>query len=223
MVDPRPTHQQITAELRARIMDGSLTGKLPSAAALTARYGVTNPTITKALKALHNEGLTDPKPGAAVFINERSAPPVGAGPIPDTLRYALLKVHPVGPPGDVAAALGTDQVMVCEQLGSDGDDAVELRDTYLPLDVARDLGLQQRTSLTPLPALLAEAGTAPKSALDDVTTREPTTRELELLQLPADISVVRILRTYMAGGVVGVDVIYIGAHRFRERRKVKLT
>lgn len=225
MVDPRPTHQRITAELRALIMDGSVTGKLPSAAALTAQFGVTNPTITKALKALHNEGLTDPRPGTAVFVLDREPPPVGADPFPAGLRYTAVKIEPVErPPGDVAAALGGDQLMVCVQLGYDGYTPVELRYTYLPLDVGHLLDVRERTTLPDLPALLTEAGTPPRAYLDDMTVREPTSAELESLQLPADISIVRTLRTYSAGKrVLGVDEIYIGAHDYRTRRAGRFT
>lgn len=57
--DERPRHQQVSADLRARIMSGDLPPgtQLPSTSQLVERYGAANATIHRAVAALKNEGL----------------------------------------------------------------------------------------------------------------------------------------------------------------------
>ena len=63
-----PLWRQLADRLRADILDGRLTGQVPSAAALAVAYSVSKPTAEKALRALAAEGLTVATPGKGTYV-----------------------------------------------------------------------------------------------------------------------------------------------------------
>lgn len=222
-IDPRPVHQQIAADLRAEIMDGTLAGQLPITERLTERFKVANSTITKALNALRDEGLIYGQRGIGVYVTDRAARIVDAAAylaVDDRLRYDMLSVEEEDAPTDVASALGAQRAIVRRRLTVVDGDAVEVADSYLPVRLALDLGLDTPRKLRGgLPAVLAAAGVPQRTFSDVVSARQPTTREMALLRLPAGVSVLRTLRTIVSDGgrVVCVDVLCKAAHRFQER------
>lgn len=72
-------HRQIFRDLSHEIADGKYreSGRLPSESQLVKRYGVSRPTVARALRDLQAEGLIERKVGAGSFLVERS---------PDTRR-----------------------------------------------------------------------------------------------------------------------------------------
>lgn len=76
--DPRPPYQQVAAQLRAAVLNGTFApgDKLPSQAALSTQYGVARMTIQQALRILKDEGLVVSRQGSGMFVRERAGKPV---------------------------------------------------------------------------------------------------------------------------------------------------
>lgn len=224
--DPRPAHERLAAELRAQIMDGTITGQLPRTRDLHEDYGVANSTVTKALSVLRAEGfITHSQRGrdAGVFAADWTAHVVDAAAYiapDDSLRYTPPEVEEVNAPADVARELGQKRAIVRRRLMLRDGEPIELSDSYVPVELARDLGLDSPRKLPGgMSAILEAAGLRQRGFSDVVSARQPTTRELEALRLPANVWILRVLRTITTDGgrVVGVDVICKGAHRYQER------
>ena len=64
-------HDAISQALRAEIAEGKYgrSGKLPSEAQLVERFGVSRPTIARALRDLQAEGLIERRAGSGAYIN----------------------------------------------------------------------------------------------------------------------------------------------------------
>src|SRR5436190_94164 len=69
-------HRKITQELRTEIAAGKFgsAGKLPSESQLVEKYGVSRPTIARALLDLQHEGLVERRAGAGTFMKSHAAP-----------------------------------------------------------------------------------------------------------------------------------------------------
>ncbi len=67
-------HRQISEELRTEIATGMYgdAGRLPSEAQLVERFGVSRPTIGRALQSLQNEGLVERRAGSGSFVRAQS-------------------------------------------------------------------------------------------------------------------------------------------------------
>lgn len=223
--DPRPEHQQIAATLRAEIMDGTLSGKLPVTSELTGRFGVVNSTITKALATLRDEGLVHTERGrlGGVFAADWTAYVTEAEPYiqpSGDVSYDGLVVAEVAAPGDVARILGAKRAVVRHRLMLLRGEPIEVSDSYVTVDLAAQLGLDRPKKIPGgMKEVLAAAGLPQRRFADVVSARQPTPPELEALRLPVGVPVLRILRTIMTDDdrVVGVDVICKGAHVFQER------
>jgi LacI family transcriptional regulator len=76
----RPKHEQISRDLRAEIATGKLgpRGRLPSESQLVKRYGVSRPTVVRALRDLMSEGLIERRAGSGTYMRERAADSVAA-------------------------------------------------------------------------------------------------------------------------------------------------
>lgn len=222
-IDPRPAHQRIAADLRAEIMDGTIAGQLPITEELNKRFGVANSTITKALATLREEGLVVGQRGVGVYTSGQATTVVDAAaylPASNRVGYRILHVGEADAPADAARELGAPRALVRQRVTLLGGEPIEVADSYLPLDLARELGLDtDRKLVGGIERVLAEAGLPQRAFADVVSAREPTSREMELLRLPVGVSVLRTLRTITSDGgrVVCVDVLVKGANRFRER------
>jgi GntR family transcriptional regulator len=71
--DPdRLLHELVADSLRERIRDGEFTsGLLPSIAVLIAQYGVSKPTIQKALDTLRDDGLVVGRVGRGTYLRRQ--------------------------------------------------------------------------------------------------------------------------------------------------------
>ncbi len=102
-----PKHRTISKELQSDISQGrySQTGRLPSEAQLVERFGVSRPTVARALRNLQESGLIERRAGAGTFV--RSDAPQGAA--AGTRQLGLLI------PG-----LGTTEIfeVICGELAS---------------------------------------------------------------------------------------------------------
>jgi GntR family transcriptional regulator len=221
--DPRPRHQQIAADLRAQIMAGDLPpgSQLPSTQHLVAEYSAANATIQKALSALKREGFLTSRAGKGVYVRDRHSLVIGAGAyIPPTAgyQYQVLDVRETVPPPEVASALQlpSDGRTVLRQrlLVWDGS-PVELSWSYYPAEIAVGTRLAKRTKiLGGAPAALLEAGLPQRSYVDRLSARLPTVEELQTLDLPGDVPVLRQFRLIYSDDQrpVEASILIKGAH-----------
>lgn len=76
MERPPPKHREISRALLADIAGGRYAGgKVPSEAQLVKRFGVSRPTIARALRDLQSEGLIDRRAGSGTFVRSPAAAP----------------------------------------------------------------------------------------------------------------------------------------------------
>jgi GntR family transcriptional regulator len=68
---PVPLHEQLAAELRAKIESGELTTRVPSILTLAQEYGVSHKTAQHALSTLADEGLIVAVRGLGFYVTER--------------------------------------------------------------------------------------------------------------------------------------------------------
>lgn len=222
--DSRPLHQQVAAALRAQIMSGELAPgtRLPSTAQLVETFSAANPTIQKAQAQLKDEGFLRSHPGKGVYVREREPLVVEAGnyfaPSPRGYAYQLLDVAEVVPPADVAAALGLaegERAVLRHRLMTRDGEPVELSHSYYPTVLAAGTPLAGRGKIRGgAPKALADLGCPQRGFVDRVSARQPTTEEVELLDLPAEVPVIRQFRTIHTDDdrPVEVTVMVKGGH-----------
>lgn len=70
-----PKHERISRELTAEIAAGKFgpSGRLPSEAQLVGRFGVSRPTIARAMRELQEHGLVERRVGAGSFVRPQIA------------------------------------------------------------------------------------------------------------------------------------------------------
>src|SRR5437764_6547503 len=75
-----PKHRLISRELLAEIAAGKYapSGRLPSEAQLVGRYGVSRPTVARALRDLQDQGLVERRVGSGSFARSPATPEVAA-------------------------------------------------------------------------------------------------------------------------------------------------
>jgi GntR family transcriptional regulator len=240
--DPRPRHQQIAAEIRAEIMSGDLAPgtKLPTTQQLMAEYDITNQTVQRTLSVLKGEGFLVGRTGVGVFVRERAPlaispaaymPPVAAGePYPwlteasrrsQKGKVTLLSVAEERGPAAVRQAFGFSEqegsVVVRRQVLQLDGEPTELAHVYFPAHLAAGTALMEKRLIPGgSPRLLAELGHKPRKWVDRLSVRLPTTHELEILDLPDDIPVLRTFRVVYgeASQPVEVQVLVKGGHLY---------
>ncbi|MGN9843472.1 GntR family transcriptional regulator [Nonomuraea sp. H19] len=224
--DPRPRHQQIAAELRAEIMSGALRPgeQLPSTPHLVGRFEAANATIQRALQSLKDEGFVRGHAGKGVFVREKQQFIVEATaykfPGSRGYSYELLKVDEVEPPNDVATALavpGGDRVIMRHRLLLHDGEPVELSWSYYPLAIAAGSPLEGRKKIRGgAPQALADLGFPERHFEDRISVRQPTTKEVEGLDLPADVPVFRQFRVVYSDfrRPVEVSILIKGGHLY---------
>ncbi|ATE53619.1 GntR family transcriptional regulator [Actinosynnema pretiosum] len=233
--DSRPLHQQVAAALRAQIMSGDLApgARLPSTSQLVETFGAANPTIQKAQAQLKDEGYLRSQPGKGVYVREREPFVVEAGnyfaPSPRGYAYQLLDVAEVVPPADVATALGLtegERAVLRQRLMTRDGEPVELSYSYYPAHLAAGTPLAGRGKIRGgAPQVLAELGCPQREFADRLSARQPTTEEVELLDLPAEVPVIRQFRTIRTYGdrPVEVTVMVKGGHLYELLYRVEVS
>ncbi|QDV38221.1 substrate-binding domain-containing protein [Tautonia plasticadhaerens] len=88
-----PKYRRIVVELLAEIASGkySPSGRLPSEAQLVARFGVSRPTVARALHDLQEQGLIERRVGSGSYLSRR--PTAGPG---DSVRQLGLLIPGLG-------------------------------------------------------------------------------------------------------------------------------
>jgi GntR family transcriptional regulator len=222
--DGRPRHQQIAADLRALIMSGELRGKLPTTHELMETYGVGSPTVQRAIQVLKDEGFAEGRRGSGVFAVGRVAiDSVVYIPAEHGYAYQLLGVAEMVPPAEVREAFGIgadDTAVLRHRLMTLHGVPVELSWSYYPAGIAAGTPLTERKRIKGgASELLAQLGHTPVRYEERITARLPTTAELELLELPDDVPVLRQFRILFAANDQPVEatVMVKGGHRYEER------
>ncbi|MBW4719642.1 GntR family transcriptional regulator [Saccharothrix obliqua] len=232
--DSRPLHQQVAAALRAQIMAGELASgtQLPSTAQLVETYSASNPTIQKALALLKDEGYLRSHPGKGVYVRDRESFVVEAGnyfaPSARGYSYQLLDVAEVNPPADVAAALGLgdrERAVVRHRLMSHDGEPVELSHSYYPARLAIGTPLAGKGKIRGgAPQALADLGSPQRRFTDRLSVRQPTPDEVQLLDLPAEVPVIRQFRVIYTDDdrPVETTVMVKGGHLYELLYRVDL-
>jgi len=235
--DGRPRHQQIAAEIRARVMSGELPpgARLPTTLELMSTYDVTNQTVQRTLSVLKEEGFLVGRAGVGVYVREESPIGIQAAaylPPPDNRELPgwatdaeqrgqqsavrLLEVAEVRSPAEVAGLWG-ERVSMRRQVLLLDEEPVELACVYHPLEIARGTPLTHRRRIRDGTArVLTELGYPPVESVDRVSTRLPTTGELELLDLPDNVPVLRTFRIVYTKNQqpVEIQILVKGGNRY---------
>ncbi|NJP24501.1 GntR family transcriptional regulator [Microbispora sp. SCL1-1] len=218
-----PAHLLIAAELRAQIMAGNLEpgAQLPSTAQLMDQFGAATSTVQAALRALKKEGFLDSHRGKGVFVKASPLAVVDVAayydPASRGVTYKLLDVAEVRPPADVARALGEDLAVLRYRRTDRDGTPVELSWSYYPLSLVAGTALTGRTKIRGgAPAVLAELGYPEREFTDRISTRAATAEEIERLNIPPGVPVLRQFRVIYSDDArpVEVSVIVKAGNRF---------
>jgi GntR family transcriptional regulator len=227
--DTRPRYQQIAADVRSQIMSGILEpgAQLPSTLQLVERYGAANATVQRALAALKDEGFLDGRMGKGVFVRQALPLVVDVAaffdPRASDYSYEILHVQEEEPPADVQRALGRPEgsmAVVRARVLSHGGEPIELSHSYYPAEIAAGTPLADHAKIRGgAPRLLADLGYPQQEFVDRVSTRTPTTDELQVLNIPDDVPIIRQLRVIYStdGQAVEVSVLVKPGHFYELR------
>ena len=192
-----PKYIQIVNALQTRISDGTYAPgtMLPSETVLVGEFEVSRPVVVRALEILRQDGWIDSQQGKGRFA--RGKPP-GVRTMPthaaalltaDEGQARMLDVTESPAPPRIAAELRLPEgapVVTRRHLKSVDDvGPIELRTTYIPLDVAAGTNVAYPD---PLPRPLKDYLHARKGlhfghAREQISTRPATSEERELLAL----------------------------------------
>lgn len=198
--------------------------QLPSTQQFMDQYDASNTSVGSALSALKAEGFVTSRVGKGVYVRDRQPFVIRVGsyfaPSGRGWSYKLLTVAEVRPPAEVAAAYGLTEdgrAVLRQRLMLHAGEPVELSWAYYPGEIATGTPLAGRAKIVGgAPQVLAELGYPQAYFIDRVSARPPTTEELEALDLPDDMPVIRQLRTVYAEGnrPVEVTIGVKGAHLY---------
>lgn len=206
--------------------------QLPSTQQFIDQYGASNTSVQSALSALKDEGFVSSRVGKGVFVRSSAPFVVQVGnyfePSHRGYSFDMLKVVEVVPPRAVAEVYGLDQegtAMLRHRLMSYDGDPVELSWSYYPADLAVGTALAGRGRIVGgAPRVLAELGYPQAYFRDRLSARPPTTEELEALDMPDDVPVMRQFRVIYTrqGRPVEVSIQVKGAHRYELEYEVPI-
>jgi DNA-binding GntR family transcriptional regulator len=206
-----PKYAQVVAEIQRRISEGEYAPGtlLPSEHQLVEAFGVSRPTIVKALSSLRQDGWIETQQGRGSFVRgrpalagaQRTRPAENALELPETaLSGQLVQAGVKLAPAYVTTLLGLDagaKAFLRQRLLSDDGTPVELASIWLPLEVASGTDLAS-------PELLGESirhhlQVRKKLRLDHaverISARKPAGEEAALLGVAADAPVLNVIVT----------------------------
>jgi GntR family transcriptional regulator len=206
-----PKYAQVVAEIKRRIEQrqyspGSL---LPSEHQLGGEFGVSRPTVVKALAVLRQDGWIDTQQGKGSFVRGR---PALAGaqrtrPADDVLELSEIELSgelvqagiKLAPP-HVTALLGLEpgaKAFVRQRLLSEDGEPVELASVWLPLELASgtDLASPELLNESIRQHLQARKRVRFDHAAERITARRPAGEEAALLHVAPDAPVLSVIVT----------------------------
>lgn len=203
-----PKYVRLAQTLQSRIEDGTYpSGTLvPSENQLVQAFGMSRPTVVRALELLKRDGWLESRQGYGTIVRGRpKAVQEKDQRGRQTLERAesqtsgrLVEVTRVPVPPRIASALGVPKrtkVLARRMLVEEAGEPVELASSYFPVALAEGTGL---TSSEPLQEGLRQHLEARKKVHFDhvterVSARIPSKDERDLLQLPAGEPVLSVL------------------------------
>jgi GntR family transcriptional regulator len=207
-------------------MSGALAAgtQLPSTPQLADQYECATATVQGAIKLLKDEGFLRGQPGKGVFVRQRQPFIVTATayktPTPGGYSYELLHVREVEPPIDISLALRLDKgerAIERHRILLHAGNPIELSWSYYPSRIAAGTALAGRGKIKGgAPKVLADLGFPEKEFEDRISVRQPRTEEVEALDLPAEVPVIRQFRVIYSNGDVPIEVSILvkGGHLF---------
>ncbi len=209
--DAPPKYAQVVAEIKQRIERGIYPpgSLLPSEHQLGDEFGVSRPTIVKALSELRQDGWIDTQQGKGSFVRgrpaladaERTRPAYGVIELPEAeLSGQLVQAGVKLAPRHITALLGLDsgaRAFVRQRLLTDDGEPVELASAWLPLDLAQGTGLASPDLLgeSIRQHLAARKRIRLDHAVEQITARHPSGEEAELLGIASDAPVLSVIVT----------------------------
>ena len=246
---PSFPYHRIVDDLRSAILAGRLAPgeRLSSEWELAEQYRTSRPTVRRAVAVLKAEGLVITEQGRGAFVRPKphvrllvtganyrrhrnaglagfNAQVAEQGQRPE---QRLLEVGPVEAPVEVAVRMEIEEsapVIVRRRLFLVDDQPVALCDSYYPADLAAGTAIAEAARIRggALAVIEDPAGPIRRSvarSVDELTSRMPTRRESDQLQLAPGVPVVRVLRTiYDTDGApleVQDSVVAADRHEFR--------
>lgn len=199
--DQRYQFRRMAADLREKIMSGTLPPgcQLPSTQGLMRGYCAASTTVRRALTTLKHEGLVVGAAGKGVYVRDHPPSAIARSayldPSPGGWSYDLLRVAVETPPARVADVFGLAHgahTVLRHRLTRFAGRPVDLSWLYYPLDIVAGSPLTAGGKVRGgAPRVLADLGYPQRYLVDRISTRIPTTRELELLELPGDTPVIQ--------------------------------
>jgi len=206
-----PKYAQVVAEITSRIERGQYPpgSLLPSEHQLVSDFGVSRPTIVKALSALRQDGWIDTQQGRGSFVRgrpalagaERTRPAQAVLELPEaSLSGELVQAGVKLAPGYVTTLLGLEpgaKAFLRQLLLGDEDGPVELASMWLPMELASGTGLASPDLLDESIRhhLQARKKIRFDHAVERISARQPTGEEAALLQVAADAPVLNVIVT----------------------------
>jgi GntR family transcriptional regulator len=206
-----PRYARVAAEIKRRIEAGELApgDLLPSEHQLAEAFGVSRPTVVRALSSLRHDGWIETRQGRGSLARGcpmlagtvRRRPADRALELPETEAGGLLVQAGVKiAPAHVTAPLGLEagaKAFLRQRLLSDDGTPAELASAWLPLETAAGTDLDS-------PELLGESvryhlasrkGLRLSHATERTSARKPTAEEAELLGVADDAPVLNVTVT----------------------------
>ncbi|MFC7550045.1 GntR family transcriptional regulator [Plantactinospora sp. GCM10030261] len=205
-------HRQIAAQLRARIRQGDWAAgeRLPSIPAIAEMFGVAKQTVQRAIDQLRVEGVLITKPGSGTYVrgtrrrlNRLSRGRYGGfrgyhADLAARYRQQLTEVGRAPAPPEVADAFGVSdgtELLVRRHLVRTEDAPVEIGAAWFRVTDAAGTSLERAEAFgRPLyQEAEEEIGRRYVSASDQISARQPSREEAELLQIRPDTPVLHLL------------------------------
>lgn len=205
-------HRQIANALRARIRRGDWGAgeRLPSIPAMADMFGVAKQTVQRAVDQLRVEGVLITKPGSGTYVrgtrrrlNRLARGRYGSrrgyhADLAARYRQQLVEVRRAPAPPEVADAFGVadgTELVVRRHVVRADDVPVEVGASWFRVADAGGTSLEQMTAFgRPLYQEAEEAiGRRYVSATDQITARQPSREEAELLRIRPDTPVLHLL------------------------------
>jgi GntR family transcriptional regulator len=205
-----PKYAQIVAAIRRRIADGTYPpgSQLPSESKLVREFGVSRPTVVRALEALKLRGEIDREHGRGSFVKSSPTPTEeGSRPVRSVLDRAeadepgwTTAVQRCDAPAAIAVLLGLAEaapVVLRRRLTIADDAPYELVSLWLPVELAEAAGLDEDAPLTASVRQLVQSATGRRfgHVAERLTARRPTAEESKQLGIPGTSPVLGVLAT----------------------------
>ncbi|GAB2949691.1 GntR family transcriptional regulator [Micromonospora polyrhachis] len=205
-------HRQIAAQLRERVRRGDWAPgeRLPSIPGIAEMFGVAKQTVQRAIDQLRVEGILITKPGSGTFVrgtrrrmNRLSRGRYGGhrgyhADLAARYRQQLIEVGRAPAPAEVADAFGVadgSELVVRRHLVRTEDAPVEVGASWFRVADAAETSLERAEAFgRPLYQEAEEViGRRYVSATDQISARQPSREEAEILRIRPDTPVLHLL------------------------------